>query len=622
VCIIVLDVVDCSVNVFLPQYDNEENFDITVLRSYINEVFEYKSNLSYCISDSLWSLIFWRGQVEIFKILFPVHSFLLFCAGCILVERPYMVPSFLLLGAAWVMLASMSRQRHHPSPWMRPQSFNHYMRILWTGKSSLPVKRIAAEEGLEQTRAYDKAWEDRLAKDQKKRDEEYARIEALNDIGNDKIHTKTDGMLIPLDLLVRMARYQNIIGSKYRKKSKIQYASVNDWGLIRISLCETGICRKFRFFKMIMTWEESIVSFWITAGFLGAGLVSLLLPWAFILTWVGRLTVWGLFGPHMKFVDLFLQAQTEKYGDMDKALVKFKEQSFLARLRREEAVKLKAIKEIRFGLFSTEVPAFNLCRHYDRPLPQSSARIYHRESPHDIVESRNKALWLPGQQLYGSMIPRPDNIFHQNQESAQKEMKRFLMLEARLAALKAAEANGGGIARIAKRVSLIRRAEEPQASGYELLMCRDESEVGQAMLTGLCIGPYQAEPKATKACAKQIMPQMSVVTEESEDEDSVHESCEQIHNQSALPASQYAPVFEEEGVEVVASGRLIAETKEEDEEVDSSVSLEEVDSSFSFEDGKGSIHMFESVCSPEEAAGTLSALYKASDSTFIAFYRT
>jgi hypothetical protein len=88
------------------------------------------------------------------------------------------------------------------------------MHILWTGKSSLPVKRIAAEEGLEETKAYEKAWEERLAKDQKRREEEYARIEAINDIGNDKIDTKVDGMLIPLDLLVRMARYQNIIGSK------------------------------------------------------------------------------------------------------------------------------------------------------------------------------------------------------------------------------------------------------------------------------------------------------------------------------------------------------------------------------------------------------------------------
>jgi len=196
------------------QYDNEEKFDLTVLRSYINEIFEYKMLLSYIFFDSLVSLVFWKGQVELLGMLMPIHSFLFFCAGCILVERPYMLPSFLLLTVAWVLLAGMSSQRHHPSPWMRCQSFQHYLQILVTGKSSLSTKRIAPREGWEATQAYDKAWEDRMARDQKIRDEKYARVKELNDIGDDKISTKTDGMLIPVDLLVRMARYQGIIGSK------------------------------------------------------------------------------------------------------------------------------------------------------------------------------------------------------------------------------------------------------------------------------------------------------------------------------------------------------------------------------------------------------------------------
>jgi hypothetical protein len=141
------------------------------------------------------------------------------------------------------------------------------------------------------------------------------------------------------------------------------------------------------------------------------------------------------------------------------------------------------------------------------------------------------------------------------------------------------------------------------------------------MLSDLCIGPYQAEPKDSKACIQGIMPQMSIVTEESEDEHFDHEPCEQISKVPALPASQYAPVFEEEGVEVVVFGRLIAETKQDDEQVGLSVSLAGTDSSVSSEDEKGSIHKDEPVCPPEEAAGTLSMLYKASDSTFIVFYR-
>ena len=108
---------------------------------------------------------------------------------------------------------------------------------------------------------------------------------------------------------------------------------------------------------------------------------------------------------------------------------------------------------------------------------------------------------------------------------------------------------------------------------------------------------------------------------ETEDEHFDHKFCEQIPKLPALPACQYAPLFEEEGVEIVAVGRLIVETPVENDEVDSSVSLDDVDSSVSFEDENGSLHMVEPVCSPEEETGTLSILYKASDSTFVAFYR-
>ena len=37
-------------------------------------------------------------------------------------------------------------------------------------------------------------------------------------------------------------------------------------------------------------------------------------------------------------------------------------QSKIARLRREEALKVKDIKEIAFGEYSVQVPSFNLCK--------------------------------------------------------------------------------------------------------------------------------------------------------------------------------------------------------------------------------------------------------------------
>ena len=96
----------------------------------------------------------------------------------------------------------------------------------------------------------------------------------------------------------------------------------------------------------------------VTATFLSAGIVALILPWGFILTWSFRLIVWVFFGPHMKLVDLFLRANEEK----DDLIKNFNIQSIRARLSREEALKVKDIKEVAFGRYSVQVPSFNLCR--------------------------------------------------------------------------------------------------------------------------------------------------------------------------------------------------------------------------------------------------------------------
>ena len=61
-------------------------------------------------------------------------------------------------------------------------------------------------------------------------------LKEINSIEGVNIHTEVSQQgVIPLDLLVRLGRYQGIIGK---------------------------VCRKFRFVKIILTWEESVVSFW------------------------------------------------------------------------------------------------------------------------------------------------------------------------------------------------------------------------------------------------------------------------------------------------------------------------------------------------------------------------
>mmetsp|Transcript_25709 Transcript_25709/g.28797 ORF Transcript_25709/g.28797 Transcript_25709/m.28797 type:complete len:1027 (-) Transcript_25709:81-3161(-) len=382
------------------EYDVDTKFDLTVTRSYINEILGHKSVLSYTLSDAFRSLILWRGQVEIFSIMVPLHSMILFILSLRLVEKPQLIVPYFLLGVAWVMLANLTVRRQHPSPWQSRLSFLDYVNILRTGKSSIPVKRIKEFEGAEAALAYELAWKKRVDKDRKMAEKKAELLQEINNIGDVNIHTKVSQQgVIPLDLLLRLGRYQGIIGR---------------------------LCEKFRFVRIILTWEESVISFWVTAIFLTAGIVALILPWGFILTWIGRIFVWGCLGPHMKIVDLILRANERKDGGVSDLIETFDIQSNRARLNREEALKVKDIKEIAFGKYSVQVPCFNLSRHYDRPLPESSSRIY-RKIPHrccvrsnrrvSVTDLGKKDPLIPGQQLYGTMIPRPefDDKVHQNE---------------------------------------------------------------------------------------------------------------------------------------------------------------------------------------------------------------
>ena len=81
---------------------------------------------------------------------------------------------------------------------------------------------------------------------------------------------------------------------------------------------------------------------------------------------------------------------------------------------------------------------FITARHYDRPLPESSSRIY-RTSPIrycvkgnrgrvSVTDLGKKDPLIPGQQLYGTMIPRPEydyNVHRSEIVVAEKNMKLF-----------------------------------------------------------------------------------------------------------------------------------------------------------------------------------------------------
>ena len=81
---------------------------------------------------------------------------------------------------------------------------------------------------------------------------------------------------------------------------------------------------------------------------------------------------------------------------------------------------MKAFRVKLFGQFITRLPEFNLTRHEDVPLPESSAEPYHSEE--EIKVDR----FVPSQDLSGDMIPMTGQDVVASRLKKQKEKEGLL----------------------------------------------------------------------------------------------------------------------------------------------------------------------------------------------------
>jgi len=192
-------------------------FDLTVFKSYINEIFEYKSNLAYSISDSFQSLIFWRGQVLIPSLgnqLLPLHSLVAFVTLTHVIEYPHLRLPFTFFCMAWIMIACRTSRQVHPSPWYKGKPFFYFVECMWKGSYSKSV-RVEQGENEEEAAEYELMWKDRLERDQREREQRAELQMVLDNLGNEHIATNMDAGL-SIELLERLARYQGYIKSEKR----------------------------------------------------------------------------------------------------------------------------------------------------------------------------------------------------------------------------------------------------------------------------------------------------------------------------------------------------------------------------------------------------------------------
>lgn len=130
----------------------------------------------------------------------PLHSALIYYFSIHVVERPQLLPSFLLFGFGWIMIANMFRRESHPNPWHRGHSFSHHWSVLVNGKArSQKGKTIHPMQGHKEAKKLEAKWNQRIEDD----DEQYAKqleldakIKSISDDAVIRTKAKANGALV------------------------------------------------------------------------------------------------------------------------------------------------------------------------------------------------------------------------------------------------------------------------------------------------------------------------------------------------------------------------------------------------------------------------------------------
>ncbi|KAL9182512.1 hypothetical protein ACHAXT_013164 [Thalassiosira profunda] len=360
---------------------DEEVFEMTLFRSHINELMTQKRYLSYAIGDSVRSLVRWRGQVKVGRAWLPLHSAIVFYCAIHVVERPQLFPSFFLFGCGWIMIANMLNRCSHPNPWLRGHGFAHHWNVLTQGSSYRTApKEIQSMEGHKEASKLEASFKQRIRDEDDayyKQVELDAKIKSISDEAVIRTKAQGNGALVdPISAVAgaKLLPYQQRLG-RY--------------------------CNKMRYVKNVMNWNESVIAFFTTLMLFGAGFAALFVPWRFVILWSARILVWVGLGPWMKIIDTLFdeEAEIQKRKARTKAMDLFHLQRKAAKTFREHALKMKAFRVRLFGTYITRLPDFNLVRHEDVPLPESSAEPY--VSKREITVDK----FVPSQDLTGEMIP-------------------------------------------------------------------------------------------------------------------------------------------------------------------------------------------------------------------------
>lgn len=316
--------------------------------------------MSYAISDAMRSLIYWRGQVKVGSVYLPLHSAIVFYFSTVVVENPHLIPSFILFGCGWIMIANMLQRVTHPNPWHRGHSFARYWNLLTHGHSYREKKVIQINplQGHKEASKLEAKWNQRLEDDDAKYAKQLeldAKIQSISDETVIRTKAKASGALVdPISAVAgaKLLPYQKRLNGycnkvRYVRNVSNLFCNMNihqrKFHAFQVLLNMQTIHPSLSIMLQVMNWNESIISFFTTLILFGAGFAALFVPWRFILLWTSRSVVWVFLGPWMRLFDLFVgheETERQKAKASKKAMILFHAQRKTAKLLQENAAKV------------------------------------------------------------------------------------------------------------------------------------------------------------------------------------------------------------------------------------------------------------------------------------------
>jgi len=422
----------------------EDVYNMKILRSYVDEILENIEFASFELKMGLKSLIFWQGQVRFGRVNLPLHSFLAFVSATYVIEQPHLIPAYIFFCAAWCMLFLMCRQNRDPYPWSQTGSFSHHLKSF---VPYLPTERSHGESIYEGQGFKEKQEQDeerkKIMEEDKMLHSKIARVRreleqilaAVSEVNLDT-YEGVGGLnplsrLLPVQLILRGALFLIFMTITYTTTYVCTCLS-QYFAHFPQNFRSSDVIYYVRWIKKIICCKDSQLSFLLTMVCIFVGMILFFLPITKMVHWICKIIIWVFLGPWMRLADMAYKRKSsiEVNSHLKRVMHEIQEREQKrfneARILREEAMKLKAARILRFGRFAVKVPSVNVTRFYDYPLTESTARPTNGNDNGTITERISK--YVPGQKDYGVMIPeltKPSKMRNDEKKVREARLKKL-----------------------------------------------------------------------------------------------------------------------------------------------------------------------------------------------------